>query len=143
MKVVFDTNIIVSGLYSKRGASFQLLRAALAGELSFAISPLLAFEYEGVLEKKIKDGFLKISSKDCKKILSTLYPMATIVWMPIQIRPVLFDPADDKILECAISGNCSHILTFNKKHFPIEKTAPWNVDVMSAGEFLQHWRNKS
>ena len=35
MKVVLDTNIIISGLYSKRGASYQLLRAAISGELTF------------------------------------------------------------------------------------------------------------
>jgi predicted nucleic acid-binding protein len=46
MRVVLDTNIIISGLYSKRGASYQLLRAAISGELPFVISPLVAFEYE-------------------------------------------------------------------------------------------------
>ncbi len=52
MRVVLDTNIIISGLYSKRGASYQLLRAAISGDLPCAISPLLALEYEGKIHDK-------------------------------------------------------------------------------------------
>lgn len=137
-----DTNIVVAGLYSKRGASYHLLKAALSGELSFAVSPLVALEYEGVLHQKIKEGFITISKKDCERILNALFARATIVWRPLQIRPTLSDPSDDKILECAISCDCTHIVTFNKRHFPALLTAPWGIKVMTASEFLSHWRNK-
>lgn len=142
MQAVFDTNIIVAALYSKRGASYQLIKGALSGELSFAVSPLVALEYEGILHQKIEEGFLKVSKEDCGRILDALFSMATIVWRPLQIRPILSDPSDDKILECAISGDCTHIVTFNKRHFPVVVTAPWGIKVMTAGEFLLHWRNK-
>ncbi len=142
MKVVFDTNIIISGLYSKRGASYQLVKAALSGKLPYAISPLIALEYEGKIHQKIEAGFLKISIKDCARILNALFAMASIVWEPLQIRPVLTDPADDKILECAISGGCTHIVTFDKKHFPLAILARYGVKGMNAGEFLKIWRDK-
>ena len=64
MKVVLDTNILISGLYSKRGASYYLLQAALSGELSYVVSPLIAFEYEGEIDEKIEEGFLKIERRD-------------------------------------------------------------------------------
>jgi putative PIN family toxin of toxin-antitoxin system len=140
MKVVLDTNVVVAALYSKRGASYQLVKAALSGELSIAVSPLVALEYEGVLDQKIEEGFLKISKKDCAKILSALLSTATVVWRPLQVRPVLSDPSDDKILECAVSCDCTHIVTFNKRHFPAKLVAPWGIEVMKAGEFLLHWR---
>jgi len=142
MSVVLDTNIIISGLYSKRGASYQLLKAAISGDLSFAVSPLVAFEYEGVIHQKIGEGFLKVSKEDCGRILDALFSMATVVWKPFQVRPVLSDPSDDKILECAISCDCTHIITFNKKHFPAAVTAPFGIKVMTAGEFLINWRYK-
>lgn len=142
MRVVLDTNIIISGLYSKRGASYQLLKAALSGELPYAVSPSVALEYEGKIHQKIEEGFLKISVRDCTKILDALFAMATIVWKPFQIRPVLADPSDDKILECAISCDCSHIITFNKKHFPAAITAHYGITLMTAGEFLNIWRDK-
>jgi putative PIN family toxin of toxin-antitoxin system len=140
MKVVFDTNVIVAGLYSKKGASYQLIKAALEGELPFAVSPLMALEYEGVLHQKIVEGFLQISEESCGKILNALFATATIVWKPLQIRPVLSDSADDKILECAVSCDCTHIITFNKRHFPAALTAPWGIEILTAGEFLLFWR---
>lgn len=97
MKIVLDTNVIISGLYSKR---------------------------------------------DCARILDALFAMASIVWEPLQIRPVLNDPADDKILECAISGGCTHIVTFNKKHFPSARLARFAVTVMNPGEFSTIWRDE-
>jgi len=140
MKVVLDTNIIISGLYSKRGASYQLLRAAVSGELTVVISPLVAFEYEGKVFEKIEQGFLKVSIKDYGLILDALFAAAEIVWKPIQMRPILSDSSDDKILECAISGNCTHIVSFNKRHFPATITHPYGLEVMTAGEFLKNWR---
>ncbi len=142
MLVVLDTNVIISGLYSKRGASYQLLRAAISGNLSCAISPLVALEYEGKIHQKIEEGFLNVSKGDCSRILDTLFAMAKTVWRPIQIRPVLTDPSDDKIQECAISGNCTHIITFNKRDFPTALARPYGIKVMTPGEFLRIWRNK-
>jgi len=141
MLVVLDTNVIISGLYSKRGASYQLLKAAISGNLFCAISPLVALEYEGKINQKIEEGFLKVSKSECGKILDALFAIATIVWEPLQIRPVLADPSDDKILECAISGHCTHIITFNKRHFPMTVTAPYGIKVTTAGEFLKIWRD--
>ena len=137
-----DTNIIVSGLYSKRGASYQLLKAAISGDLPYALSPLVAFEYEGVIHQRIRDGFLKITIADCERILDAFFSMATIVWRPFRMRPILPDPSDDKILECAISSDCTHIITFNRRHFSTDVTAPYGIGVVSAGEFLADWRDK-
>lgn len=102
----------------------------------------LPLNMKGKYIKKSKEGFLKVSKRDCGKILDTLFAMATVVWKPIQVRPVLSDPSDDKILECAISGSCTHIITFNKRHFPEAVTALYGIDVMTAGEFLRVWRDK-
>lgn len=143
MLVVLDTNIIISGLYSKRGASYQLLKAAISGDLPCAISPLIALEYEGKIHDKIEEGFLGISKGNCGRILDALFAMAKVVWEPFQVRPILSDPSDDKILECAISGNCTHIITFNTKHFPKVVTKLYGIQPMSPRKFLKLWRGKS
>jgi len=143
MIIVLDTNVIISALYSKRGASYQLLRGAISGNLRYALSPLLLLEYEGIIHRKIKEGFIKISFQDCDKILDAISSFATIVWEPLILRPVLPDPSDDKILECAISGSCTHVITFNKKHFPEEILKLYGIQVLTPGEFLKTWRKKS
>ena len=119
-----------------------MLKAAISGELSYAVSPLVALEYEGKIHDKIEDDFLKVSKMGCGKFLDALFAMAVIVWKPLQQRPLLSDSSDNKILECAISGHCSHIITFNKRHFPMAITDPYGIKVMTAGEFLRIWRDK-
>ena len=37
--------------------------AAISGELTFVISPLVVFEYEGKVYQKIQQGFLKVSKR--------------------------------------------------------------------------------
>jgi len=118
-----------------------LLKAAISGDLRYAISPLVALEYEGKIHQKIEVGFLSVSKGDSGKILDALFAMAKPVWKPLQTRPVLIDPSDDKILECAISGNCTHIITFNKRDFPTAVTRLYGIKVMTPGEFLRIWRN--
>ena len=88
MSVILDTNILVAGLYSRRGASYQLIKAAISGDLLIAISPLIALEYEGVLNRKIDEGFLQISKDNCNQILNAIFNQAAIVWKPIQMGAV-------------------------------------------------------
>ena len=142
MRVVFDTNVIISGLYSNRGASYHLLKDAISGDLAFVISPLVALEYEGMINEKIQDGLLKASSLEYDKVLDALFTSAIKIWEINQMRPTLPDLTDDKILECAINGGCTHIITFNKKHYPEAITKPYGIIVMTSGEFLEGWRGK-
>ncbi len=137
-----DTNVIISGLYSKRGASYQLLRAAISGDLAYAVSPLVALEYEGKIHQRIRDGLLKASNWDYAKFLDAIFANATKIWEPTIVRPILPDSSDDKLLECAIAGGCTHIVTFNKRHFPEEITRLYGIAVMTSGEFLKIWRDK-
>lgn len=118
-----------------------MLKAAISGDIPYAISPLVALEYEGKIDQKIEVGFLSVSKSDCRRILDALCAMAKPIWKPFQVRPVLVDPSDDKILECAVSGNCTHIITFNKRDFPTAATRPYGIKVMTPGEFLRIWRN--
>jgi hypothetical protein len=53
MRVVLNTNVLISALYSKRGASYALLIECLSGAISYAVSPLIAFEYEGKIHESI------------------------------------------------------------------------------------------
>ena len=49
--IVLDTNVLVAGLFSRRGASFWLLERAINGSLPISVSVALALEYEDVLLK--------------------------------------------------------------------------------------------
>ncbi|MEZ5477280.1 MAG: PIN domain-containing protein [Thiolinea sp.] len=48
MKFVLDTNVIIAGLRSRDGASFQLLQRVWQGSFPFLLSVPLVLEYEDV-----------------------------------------------------------------------------------------------
>jgi len=50
-RVVLDTNVLVAGLSSRRGASHALLRRVLNHRLQMLASPVLWLEYEAVLKR--------------------------------------------------------------------------------------------
>lgn len=115
--VVVDANVILSALRSSLGASHVVLRAMLNGELSFAISPAVALEYEDVLKRPgILGSHATITASDVDTVLNALLQRARLVSPTFRYRPVLDDPKDDLYIECALSAGAQRIVT-NDKHF--------------------------
>lgn len=137
MRVTLDTNAIIAGLYSRKGASFQLLRMAIGGELDYALTPLLALEYEGKVSEKIKRGLLRLTFDECQTVIRALIENAVLIERPYLLSPILKDASDDKVIECAVSGGCEVIITFNKRHFPKSVLQEYQLLVMKPGEFYE------
>lgn len=100
INAVLDTNILVAGLRSRRGASFQLLRELGDGNLRLHISVPVALEYEDVL---MRPGLITgLSEADLVQFLDYVLSVATL-WPSVpHIRPSLRDPNDERILELAV-----------------------------------------
>jgi len=114
-RVVLDTNVIVAGLRSRRGASHQVLHWVGTGRFVHVVSVPLVFEYEDVLRRR--NSGLQLSAGDIDAVLN--YLCATGEHQPIHFlwRPLLPDPRDDLVLEVAVNGQCDRIITFNGRDF--------------------------
>jgi predicted nucleic acid-binding protein len=71
-RAVFDTNLIVAALSSRRGASHALLRQALDGRFVLLASPPLWLEYESVLKREEIRRLHKLGDKDVDDFLDAL-----------------------------------------------------------------------
>ena len=111
-------NIIIAGLYSRSGASFQITEAAVKNRLEYAISSLVALEYIGKIEDKVKDGLIDLPVQYYLRIVKAFIQNGIQIQRPFLNRPELPDNSDDKILECAIAGQCNTIITFNVRDLP-------------------------
>jgi hypothetical protein len=72
-------------------------------------------QYENVAKRGIRQ--LAIDEQTIDDILDYISNAAThhdifFVW-----RPFLPDPGDDLILDLAVTARCTHIVTYNLKHF--------------------------
>ncbi len=135
--IIVDTNIIISALYSQKGASFKIFNYCLNDKIRFAISPLVFMEYIVKVSEKINNGFITISMNDFIVLLKRFLENSEIITQPILQRPTLPDVGDDKILECAISANTDYIITFNIKDFPKRIISKYGIKVLRPKEYLK------
>lgn len=132
--IVVDANVVLSALRSSRGASHLLLRAMLVGEVSFAVSPAVALEYEDVVKR---DGILGddpwIRHHEIDTVLDAVFSQAHLVSPWFRFRPFLDDPKDDIYIECALTAGAIQIVS-GDRHFLHPATAAFGISVMRAGD---------
>lgn len=117
LSYVLDTDVIVAALRSSTGASRQLLLEALRGTFELLLSVPLILEYEAVLTRPANLSAFSLSATEVAHILDDLVAVSKPVRLAFRWRPVLVDANDDMILETAIHGNATSIVTFNQRHF--------------------------
>ena len=132
MKVVIDTNVLVSALKSRRGASNRFISLLPSDSFSIAISVPLLFEYEDVLKRGNLP--LEITQEDISDFIDFLCHIGIRQDIFFLWRPFLPDPSDDLVLEVAVAGGCNAIITYNKRHFrDIEQ---FGLRALDSKEFL-------
>ncbi len=115
IRVVLDTNVLYSGLYSSHGTSYKILEFLETGKLKIVVSIPLIFEYEEILKRK--KGELKLLNEEINEILNFICRVAEHQKIYYLWRPYLKDPKDDHVLELAVASKSSYIITYNVKDF--------------------------
>jgi len=116
LKVVIDTNILISALRSDMGASYALISKLPSKKFHICLSVPLYTEYQAVLTRKkhmtgqsTQTEILAFLRYLCK---ISLHQKIFYLW-----RPWLKDPKDDMVLELAVAAKCQYIVTYNLKDF--------------------------
>ena len=117
MRYVLDTNVVVAGLRSPRGASAALIDRALSRAFTLLLSVALTLEYEAVCCDPAQQIDSGLSEAEVRMIVSALCAVAEPVRTRFLWRPQLRDPADEMVLEAAINGNADALVTFNQRDF--------------------------
>jgi predicted nucleic acid-binding protein len=141
--IVVDVNVVLSGLRSSLGASHIVLRAMIAGDMLFAISPAVALEYEDVLKRPgILGENSSIVSGDIDVVLDALLKQAKLVSPAFRYRPILDDPKDDLYIECALAAGATRIVS-NDKHFRHPALASFGISACLAADIVSDLRRRN
>jgi putative PIN family toxin of toxin-antitoxin system len=116
MKVVLDTNVIVSALLNPNGLPAGILSLVLTGTIELSYDNRIFSEYKEVLHRN-KFGF-------DAELIDTLLDFITHEGKFINAIPLntpFKDEEDKKFYEVFKSGLIDWLITGNKKDFPAEK----------------------
>jgi putative PIN family toxin of toxin-antitoxin system len=114
-EVVLDTNVLVAGLRSRRGAAFRVLDLVGAERFRTNLSVPLVLEYEDVLLRP--ETGIPLSRTEVEDVIDYHCAVARHHEIFFLWRPFLKDPHDDLVLELAVKAGCQFIVTYNERDF--------------------------
>jgi len=139
MRIVLDTDVLVAGLRSSKGASRQLLILLDEERFEALASVGLVLEYEAVLKRPENLTAAGLSESEIEEFINAF----ALIVKPIKTfylwRPMLKDPNDEFVLELAVNGQADAIVTFNTRHFE-EAAKHFGIEVLKPGEILRRLR---
>ncbi|MBI2115773.1 MAG: putative toxin-antitoxin system toxin component, PIN family [candidate division NC10 bacterium] len=113
VKVVYDTNVVVSAALKPGNLPASLVALAIAKKVKLFLSPAILKEYTDVL-KRPKFGLAPATIEaflcDLRKAGVSVRPSRRVSRAP--------DEPDNRFLECASAARADYLVTGNKKHFP-------------------------
>ena len=106
MRVVFDTNVLVSALLSPQNFPAMAVKIARSGGVQSLTSHELLDEFHGVLQDKFRLEPGLIDS-----IIHAFIQCSEIIKPQQIIHEIKSDPDDNRVLECAFEGKANAIVT--------------------------------
>jgi uncharacterized protein len=128
--VVFDTNVLLSALLSVRGNPFRCLALAKVGTVQSVTCQEILDEFEEKL--RIKFGFEPERARAASDEVRNCSRLMTIT---NTLKVVTADPDDDKVVECAVVGGASHIVTGDRRHL-LPLGSYQEILIVSAADFV-------
>ena len=132
IRVVLDTNVVVSAALTRSGPSSAILELADQGLIQLWISPAIFDEYKEILGR-LRVGVLP---ERARRMLSGLQRMGQFV-APTKTVSISPDADDNMVIECAEAAKAHYLVTGNIRHFP----ARWKyTKTVTPREFLNLWQ---
>jgi uncharacterized protein len=129
LKATADTNILVSALVFGRGKPDQFLRMALTGKISLTVSQPILDEMADVLARKFD-----ASPGTIEAAIATVRDAARTVIPAVKLEVVKEDPADDKIIECAVTAGSDYIVSGDKDLLRLGRYD--SIRILTVSDFL-------
>lgn len=134
MKLVLDTNVVVSAAISSQGLPSRIVAAVLRGDVGLIIDDRIAVEYLEVLSRSHLPGPVERRIKLGGDLLMIAdYVEAKEAPADLQLP----DPDDAPFLLAAISAAVDHLISGNIRHFPPAQRR--GVSVLSPREFADRY----
>ncbi len=134
MKIVLDTNIVVSGLLQPQGNPAQVLALVLSGAIQVCRDERILAEYAEVLARPR----FKFDPKRVRDVMNKIEADGLAVDATGQQDLDLPDADDEPFLAVALAASVDYLMTGNLADYPSDKRR--GCTVVSPAAFMEHWR---
>lgn len=131
MRVVLDTNLIVSRALSPKGRVAHITEHLRQGRFEVVTSPAIFAEYRAAL---LYPGVARRHGLSEEEIEGLLFPFSQIVVVPSSLEPVCRDPHDDMFFACALAAGADYIVSDDEDLHAVGTYH--GTRVISSGAFL-------
>jgi len=126
---VFDTNILISALLSTRSNPFRCLALAKIGKIESITCQEILDEFAEKLIVKFK-----FSQEMTQAAVEEVASFSRVIKISKTLKVVEADPDDDMVIECAVVGNATHIVTGDKHLLSIARYG--SIEIVNATDFV-------
>jgi putative PIN family toxin of toxin-antitoxin system len=131
MRVVLDTNVLLSALAFPGGKPDQIRLRVRHGEIELFLSDFILAE----LERILRDTF-RFTPRQTADRVTAIRRMATLVVPKERIALVAAKDDDNRILECAVAAHADYLVTGDKEHLlPLRSIGA--TQIVSPAAFLE------
>jgi len=131
MRIVLDTNVLISSLISAGGSADQVMQIVRKGEAELILSPFILDELRRVLTEKFA-----LPGNAVDKALQRFRRLATILRPTVSIDVIKEKQTDNRILECAVAGKVDYLITGDKRHI-LPLGSIHGIPIITVAEFLR------
>jgi len=130
MRVVLDTNVLISALAFPGSKPDQILDRVRRHEHQLIASPFILEETQRVLVRKFGIGQTTAAA-----LIRTLSSLAEVVHPTKRLHLVTANDDDNRILECAVAGEADVLVTGDRTHLlPLKSVG--KARIVSPADFL-------
>jgi len=135
LRVVIDTNVIVSGILSRKGAPAELLNSWRKRRFLLLSSPAIIVELRAVLQyPRIHEKYL-LSDEEIEQTITLLEHDALLIAAGANVTgSVPADPKDEMFLACALDGQADVIVSGD--HHLLDLRVYRDIPIITARQFL-------
>jgi len=134
MRVVLDTNVVISATLIKGGNEDRILRAWQRGAFQLVVSRQILEEMGRVLFYERIRKFQWMDDADVVALLQILAAESVLVAGRLKVKASR-DPADDKFLAAAVEGKAEYVVTGDKDLLVLK--AYRRVEIVTPGRFIR------
>jgi uncharacterized protein len=136
-KIIVDTNVLVSAFTSANGASREVLRQLLSGQVRALISVALYSEYCDVLGREDFLNRCPLKPAEIQELFEAFLSTTEPVELYFSWRPNLRDEGDNHVYELAVAALDAPLLTYNQRDFMHAQLKFPSLQIMSPSQWLQ------